>query len=96
MVKVTISLIILSGRSYEGSRLSLWVFVGGFIRSRLAGCVHTVLVTIPSHICYYGLLGLFLNHLVVEFCTLGGVPHVFVTSLAHVGWTLHFVPCTFV
>jgi hypothetical protein len=32
----------------------------------------------------------------VEFCTLGGVPHVLLTSLAHVGWTIHFVPCTFI
>jgi hypothetical protein len=33
---------------------------------------------------------------VVEFCTLGGVPHVLMTSLAPEGRTLHFVPCTFV
>jgi hypothetical protein len=32
----------------------------------------------------------------VEFCTLGGVPHVLMTSLAHEERTLHFVPCTFV
>jgi hypothetical protein len=29
----------------------------GFIRSRLVGCLHTVLVTIPSRICCYGVVG---------------------------------------
>jgi hypothetical protein len=32
-------------------------FVGGFIRSRLVGHLHTVLVTIPSRICCYGVVG---------------------------------------
>jgi hypothetical protein len=37
-----------------------WFWLIGFIRSRLAGCLHTFIVTIPS--CFFVLLGL--NHLV--------------------------------
>jgi hypothetical protein len=33
---------------------------------------------------------------IVEICTLGGVPHVLLSSLAHVGRFRHFVPSTFV
>jgi hypothetical protein len=57
MVEVTMPLIILSGRSHEGSMSSLWVFVGGFIRSILVGCLHTVLVTMPNRICGYVVVG---------------------------------------
>jgi hypothetical protein len=32
----------------------------------------------------------------VEICTLGGVSHVLLSSLAHVGRFRHFVPSTFV
>jgi hypothetical protein len=39
-----------------------WSWLKGFIRSRLDGCLHTFLVTIPSHFVVMGLLGL--NHLV--------------------------------
>ena len=34
--------------------------------------------------------------LFVEICTLGGVSHVLLSSLAHVGRIRHFVPSTFV
>jgi hypothetical protein len=33
---------------------------------------------------------------IVEICTLGGVSHVFLSSLAHVERFSHFVPSTFV
>jgi hypothetical protein len=62
MVEVTISLIILSAKSHEGSLLSLLVWLKGSIWSRLAGCLHTFLVTIPSLFVVMGLLHL--NHLV--------------------------------
>jgi hypothetical protein len=39
-----------------------WSWLKGFIRSRLADCLHTFLVTIPSHFSVMGLL--VLNHLV--------------------------------
>jgi hypothetical protein len=32
----------------------------------------------------------------VEICTLGGVPHLLLSSLAHMGRFRHFVPSTFV
>jgi hypothetical protein len=51
-----------------------------------------------THVCKLkkALYGLKQAPRVVEFCTLGGVPHVLMTSLAHERRTLHFVPCTFV
>jgi hypothetical protein len=56
MVEVIVSLIILSVRIHEGSMFSLWFLVGGFIQSRLVGCSHTVIVTMPSLICCYGVV----------------------------------------
>jgi hypothetical protein len=45
---------ILCGGSHEGSLLSYGFWLDGFIRSRLAGHLHTVLVNIPSCIWCYG------------------------------------------
>jgi hypothetical protein len=56
MVEVMISLMILCGGSHEGSLLSYGFLLEGFIRSRLVGRLHTVLVNIPSRIWCYGVV----------------------------------------
>jgi hypothetical protein len=47
---------ILCGGSHEGSLLSYGFWLEGFIRSRLVGRLHTVLVNIPSRIWCYGVV----------------------------------------
>jgi hypothetical protein len=56
MVEDMISLTGLCGGSHKSSLLSLWVFLEGFIPSRLSGHILTFLITIPGCIWCYGLL----------------------------------------
>jgi hypothetical protein len=58
-----ISLMILYGGSHEGSLLSYGFWLKGFIRSRIVGHLHTVLVTIPSRIWCYGVVVFDFEHL---------------------------------
>jgi hypothetical protein len=47
---------ILCGGGHEGSMLSYRIWLEGLIRSRIAGCLHIVLVNIPSRIWCYGVV----------------------------------------
>jgi hypothetical protein len=53
-----------------------------------------LMVTLPYHLPKIVLTGC--DEICVEICTLGGVSHVLLSSLAHVGRIRHFVPSTFV
>jgi hypothetical protein len=58
-----ILLMTLCGGSHEGSLLSYGFCLKGFIRSRLVGHIHTVLVNLPVVFGVMGLLSFLLNHL---------------------------------
>jgi hypothetical protein len=62
MFEVTVLLIILSVRSHEGSLSSLLVLVEGFHLVQIGWLSPRILITIPSRLLLWGLLGL--KHLV--------------------------------
>jgi hypothetical protein len=85
MVEVTVSLIILSARSHEGSLLSLLVLVGGFHSVQTCwlsphfSCHHT------QSFCCYGVVG-FLNHLVSLYIVSPGYGFVYTIDVCVVGY----------
>jgi hypothetical protein len=65
MVEVVISFAVLCGGSRDGSLLSLWFFLEGFIMFGLASRLLTVILTTPGCIWCYGVAVYDLNHLLV-------------------------------
>jgi hypothetical protein len=84
MFEVTVSLIILSVRSHEGSLSSLLVLVEGFHSVQIGWLSPHILITIPSHFVVMGLLGL--KHLVSLRIVSLGYGFIHVTDVCIVGY----------
>jgi hypothetical protein len=84
MFEVTVSLIILSVRSHEGSLSSLLVLVEGFSFGPDWLVVSTLLITIPSRLLLWGLLGL--KHFVSLRIVSLGYGFIHVTDVCTVGY----------
>jgi hypothetical protein len=62
------------------------VFFGGFHLVQTCCCLHTVLVTSPSRICCYGVVGFDLNHLVSLYIVSPGYGLVYTIGVCVFGY----------